>query len=247
MGSYSMDVWCKYKNKIYIYRNGNKEALTGAETTNGQLNTTSSIFIGNFYNVGFNFNGYIDDLRVYTGKVLTADEINRIYLNSKADYTTISEPLIGQDLSPFIWYKFDDSTNVGLDTMGNATMVQDGAAALPTLDTNAIRGSRSVKFGQAQTMRVANYNFDHITTEMTITFWIKINGLGSYGGYDSILINQEDQTKFYIYRSGSTANFGICIFGSGYLEGIFLMDYLQVIILGDILQLLLKNQEQKLK
>lgn len=179
------------------------------------INSTPLIYSG----IGNN-NGNITAKNYYTisGNNFNELELKNYVATPQNDFTY--PELDG--LAPIIWYKFDDSGNIGLDTMENATMTQEGTTALPTYDTvSKIAGSGSVKFAQAQTMLKSSYNFDHITTEMTITFWIKIISYSSYGGYDSILINPQDQTKFYIYRSGSTSNFGICIFGSGYLEGIF--------------------------
>jgi hypothetical protein len=94
-----------------IYRNGVKIAISNAISTSGDLTVNNDMNIGRrTYGDGY-INGYVDDLRIYTGKVLDQEEITRIYNGTKTDYTTqITEPIIGMDLSPVIWYKFDDST-----------------------------------------------------------------------------------------------------------------------------------------
>ena len=67
------------------------------------------------------YGGYIDDFRIYD-KALTAQEISDIYNDT--------EPLVGGSSSStttgtidttnmLVWYKFDDTTNIGLDSSGN--------------------------------------------------------------------------------------------------------------------------------
>ena len=53
------------------------------------------------------FDGYLDDFRIYD-RALSAAEVEKLYLNAN----TINKSLMGH-------YKFDDNTNIGLDSSGN--------------------------------------------------------------------------------------------------------------------------------
>lgn len=196
-----------------IYRNGIKLVLTNS-ITSGLSTVTPNFGIG-IKSGGYYYRGYMDDLRIYTGKVLEQEEITRIYTGARTDYTTpITEPLIGQDLNPIIWYKFDDANNIGLDSMGKANGVQEGSFAIPTYDsTSYIRGNGSISLTQSKTLK-ATYNFSDIINEITICFWIRITGYGTNNAYDIILSGA--QPRFYIARNAGTSNIDISIFGSVY-------------------------------
>ena len=126
-----------------IYRNGVKLTLT-KPIASGQLNVNTNLKIGALYNNNFPYYGYMDDFRIYTGTVLTEDQINTIYTNTRINYPIIKNEILklanpadndpNIHTMPFIWYKFDNRTNLGLDTMGKLNLVQDGTNALPTYD-----------------------------------------------------------------------------------------------------------------
>jgi len=136
----------------------------------------------------------------------------------------------GNNINPIIWYKFDDSSSIGIDSMNRLNLGQLTTYNIPTYDTSSyIKGSGSANFAQKQTL-YQTYNYSDFTNAITISFWIKINGYGSYGSYDTIMINRQNQHIFYLCRNASTTNFTITIFGSGYvnnkhLNGLFTLDY----------------------
>jgi hypothetical protein len=76
-------VWMYNSNskERIIYRNGVKLTLTGTVIENISYipNNTFSIGKVGFSSGYFWYNGYIDDLRVYTGTVLSQAQINEIY------------------------------------------------------------------------------------------------------------------------------------------------------------------------
>ena len=76
-------VWMYNSNskERIIYRNGVKLTLTGNVIENVPYipNNTFSIGKVGFVSGYFWYNGYIDDLRVYTGVVLTQAQINELY------------------------------------------------------------------------------------------------------------------------------------------------------------------------
>ena len=212
-----------------IYRNGVKINLN-LSIAGGQPNPNNNFRIGSYIGNRF-YNGFLDDVRVYTGTVLTQNQINTIYNNTRLSYPIIknesynselTQPLIGQDLSPILWYKFDDTTNIGLDSMGKLNLGVYASYPLPTYDTNAYRGSGSAKFIAGQTIR-ANYNYSDFIDEITICFWLKINGL--YGTGDTIMSNTADGTKFLIQRILLTSNFQLRFLNSGSLTTHFVGQY----------------------
>jgi hypothetical protein len=62
-----------------IYRNGVKLNLSNAITAT-ELNVSNVLTIGKVALTANYLNGYMDDLRIYTGTVLTQDQINQIYI-----------------------------------------------------------------------------------------------------------------------------------------------------------------------
>jgi len=212
--------------KMYIYRNGvNEPTLTQTSPIIDPYTGTNSFTIGRWSAGAYDFfNGNIDDLRVYTGKILTQEEITRIYTGSKTNYTTqITEAVLGAELNPLIWYKFDDSSNIGLDTMGKVNLTQFSTNPLLTYDTSAIvRGSGSAKATSAQTL-IGTYNFSDIVDEFTICFWLRISALNS--GNDNIITSVNAPSLFAIFRSSTTNNFSLAFFGSGNITSHFASKY----------------------
>ena len=69
-----------------IYRNGVKLTLSGTIIPNGQYIPNNILTIEKIGSTGYFYNGHIDDLRVYTGKVLTQEEITAIYNDTSVIY-----------------------------------------------------------------------------------------------------------------------------------------------------------------
>jgi hypothetical protein len=69
----------------YIYRNGVKLTLTGS-IVNSQTSPNNTFCIGKFGLGNYYYNGYIDDLRVYTGVVLSQAQINELYAGNTFYY-----------------------------------------------------------------------------------------------------------------------------------------------------------------
>ena len=152
-----------------IYRNGVKLTLTNA-IAGGQSTVKERISIGTSAGSGSYYNGFIDDARVYTGKVLDQEEITRIYNGTKTDYTTtITEPTIGMDLTPNIWLKFDTG----------ALLTNDGTNAITLTNFNAstnagisMRGNNSISFnGTNQYLTGTGLNLTN-NGSFSISIWI---------------------------------------------------------------------------
>jgi hypothetical protein len=61
-----------------IYRNGIKIQISNAISPSPLIPNTNFL-IGGVNTTTFSFHGYIDDLRVYTGNVLSQTQINELY------------------------------------------------------------------------------------------------------------------------------------------------------------------------
>jgi len=187
--------------QVLLYRNGVLLSTTSNIITaglSGYVNATFSIGATTGANY---FNGYIDDLRIYTGKVLTLDEIN--YISNKDSVR----------INPVIWYKFDDPNNLGLDTMGKANLGQRLAAPIPTYNnTAAIIGTGCINLTPGQFF-YTTYNYSDIGNAFTISFWMKITTLNT--NWDNVFYCVSKQSLFLISRNNLTTNFYIALFGSG--------------------------------
>jgi len=119
--------------------------------TGNYLNKVSNSFVytnnyigSKFDNTAGYFYGYIDDFRIYD-KALTAQEISDIYNDT--------EPLVGGSSSSttgtidttnmLVWYKFDDATNIGLDSSGNSNDVTD-------LNNTAVYSNNTISVNQSK-------------------------------------------------------------------------------------------------
>jgi hypothetical protein len=209
-----------------IYRNGVKLTLNNPTTTITSFSVNTNFYISKMNYDGRYYEGYIDDLRIYTGVVLSQAQINEIYagnpyynlptINNK--YTTkTAEILNGNPVYPIIWYKFENPDFIGLDSMGKAHLLKDGTYAIPTYDANSfVKGNGSCKLAQLQTLKLATYNFSDIVDAITICFWIKITNINT--SYDNIF--HGNQPHFYLARNGNGSNFELGFFGSGYQVGV---------------------------
>ena len=226
--------------KKAIFRNGIKQIINGADFVQSDPNINSFLSIGTLTGAGYYYKGNMDDLRVYVGTVLTQDQINAIYYNNTGNtYTTypiikyeplkfanptVNDPNI--DIMPIIWYKFDDSTNIGLDTMRTANALKVGTTPIPTYDnTSSVRGSGSIKSVAGKKL-LTTYNFSDIIDAFTISFWVKINALGT--SYDTIVAGNPaaNQGLFYMCRTGGGSDLEVILFGSAsiYYTGLFVAD-----------------------
>jgi hypothetical protein len=130
----------------------------------------------------------MDDLRIYTGKVLDQDEITRIYNGTKTDYTTtITEPTIGMDLTPNLWCKFDTGALLTNDGTNVITLVNNGTATNSGL---AVRGNNS----------------------------ISLNGTSQYltGSIEGIAGNSFSVSAWLYSRTGATNNGVVLTIGTAY-------------------------------
>jgi len=117
-----------------------------------------------------NFNGLIDDFRIYE-KVLSQAEISELYSrNTSYPILTVSF------LNPKVWYKFDDSTNLGKDEMNNFNLTNTN-----TIIDNlkVVKNAGSLNFNSAGYL-VASTSLLNNMNSYTISIWLYMNTLGTY-------------------------------------------------------------------
>lgn len=116
------------------------------------------------------YNGNIDDFRIYD-RVLTPAQANELYYGK---YIDKSYPIIKRNnvaLNPLVWYKFDNSTNLGYDEMRNHDLTNNNAVAFNSIDTTKGSGSASFNGTNQYLSKASAFNLN--SKDFTISFWIK--------------------------------------------------------------------------
>ncbi len=155
----------------YIYVNG-KLATSAAYNQTLITNPAGTSFIGTFGGGGYNFNGKIDDVRIYN-RALSPSEVTRLY-----DWAP----------GPVGWWKMDENTGgVVNDSSGNGnTGVNKGAYFMPLTVSNSgstltdyqasVSANTSVQIAagkmQSDCDDVRFYDSDNITP---LNYWLESN------------------------------------------------------------------------
>jgi hypothetical protein len=191
-----------------IYRNG---VYIGGDTSPSQLSLNgNSICIGRILNVdGYSTNGYLDDFRIYNGIELTQSQINELYENSRINFiingNSISKgtnyisspnnyPLLtyanNNIINPIIWYKFDDSTNLGKDEMNNHNLTNNNSVSYNS--SSFIKGTGSGNFNGTNQYLNKTSAFNLNSNDFSICFWINRT---TNGRHDEIIIIGSSMTS----------------------------------------------------
>ena len=150
----------------------------------------------NFFDLGISSSGSdgdrtpcdieIDELGVYKGKVLTAEEIWSCYGTFQSVFATEMPAETLPD--PIAWYRFDDPGEIGKDSSGNgyhltavAGTASKGTMKVPTVDTNSpIHGgmynSRSGNGCLKWTGDVLPAKIPRGTDPSTVSMWVNASG-----------------------------------------------------------------------
>ena len=187
-------------NEKIIYING---ILVISGISGGALNCPQNYNIGRGFMGDSYYSGLMDDFRIYSGIVLSKSQIIEIYENSKINFiingnlisigcnfiAPINDyPLLtygnNNIINPFVWYKFDDSTNLGKDEMNNHNLVNTGIVEYYSADYKY--GSGSSKFNDLnQQYLIKSNSFNLNSKDFSICFWIKRD---SNNKHDEIMI-----------------------------------------------------------
>ncbi len=184
-----------------IYRNG---VQINQKIFSAELNTNNNFRIGKL--TTNYFQGLMDDFRIYDYE-LTPQEVNILYNNR---YIDKSYPLLkdntGTTINPLVWYKFDDSTNLGLDSTSTHNLANPNGVAFST-DTTKGLGSASFDGTNDHLTKDGAFNLNN--KSFSISFWFKrsVNNrndwlfqIGSSAG--------ENTTLFCYYTTGNQIIFG---------------------------------------
>jgi len=210
----------KDTKKRKIYRNGNFIA-EGNALSAGYIPSTHNYRIGGFYlnNSQKYFNGYIDDFRIYNTE-LSAIQIQKLYNDTETFYniTDKSYPIIRDlnnfEILPLVWYKFDNSTNIGLDSMNKHNLTNNGSTTYSTADF--IKGIGCASFNGTTQYLNKTSAFNLNNKDFTISAWIKRDRNNTSErflrvGENSIATNQQigigiTSTNFPIMDFNGTGN-----------------------------------------
>lgn len=178
------------RTKIYH----DNELLNQLNYTDGITFNNDELYIGTDHSLQNMFQGYVDDLRIYTA-ALSYDDVDALYqagLKANKELVEPTKQLVA-------YYAFDDNLKDSSSFENEAEKVAIGGT------TKYIVGQN----GKAITMSKGNYirvpagdqlNFD---TEYTVSFWIKLDKEGDY----PILVRQnpcysdedDNQTTYGVY------------------------------------------------
>ncbi len=155
--------------RIKIYRDN--ELLNQLNYTDGITFNNDELYIGVDHSLSYFFEGYVDDLRIYTA-ALTYDQVDELYQNG----LTANKEFLEPTKQLVAYYAFDDNLKDSALFKNDAEKIAVGGT------TKYIVG----KNGKAITMSKGNYilvpagdqlNFD---TEFTVSFWLKLDKDGEY-------------------------------------------------------------------
>ena len=158
--------------------------------TGKALTVTNNLAVG-IYGTNVYFPGSIDDFRVYN-TVLTAAQVLQIY-----SYATDNSYPVIPNVNPIAWYKFDNSSNLGLDSMGTYT----ATAVTSCLSATGLKGTGALNFNSAGSITVSNTLLNNLPSG-TISVWVYLNVLNP----NIICTHQHDNVGTY----------GMLGIGSGY-------------------------------
>lgn len=179
--------------RIKIYHDN--ELINQMNYTNGITFNNDELYIGADYELKNLFQGYVDDLRIYTA-ALSYDDVDHLYQSGLKANKELVEPT----KQLVAYYAFDDN-------------LKDGSVFENEAEKVDIKGTTKYitgKNGNAITMSKGNYiripagdqlNFD---TEFTVSFWIKLDKEGDY----PILVRQN---PCYSNNDDNQTTYGITI------------------------------------
>jgi hypothetical protein len=155
--------------RVKVYHDN--ELINQLNYTDGITFNNDELYIGTDHDFKNLFQGYVDDLRIYTA-TLSYDEIDALYQAG----LTANKELVEPTKQLVAYYAFDDNLK------DSSSFINDAEKVTISGTTKYIVGEN----GKAITMSKGNYirvpaadqlNFD---TEYTVSFWIKLNKEGTY-------------------------------------------------------------------
>lgn len=133
-----------------------------------------------------------------TGTITLTDTVNLISVNDKS-YSVLRDTTSGTIINPTIWYKFDNSTNIGLDSMNVANMTKNNNVTT----TTGIKGSLQA-VGNGTTQYLSTTTFPSINSKsFSFSFWCKctsaITASRTIVGYNLGTSGVQTRQGFMIY------------------------------------------------
>jgi len=204
-------VWSISKTGVWtIYLNGSQIYSQSHLTSSTYLSTN----VNNYFSKGAdadlaNFAGNIDDFRIYD-RILTQEQVSQLYYGCHIDK---SYPIIkrnGTTLNPLVWYKFDTSTNLGLDAMGNHNLTNNNSVGYNSIDT--VKGTGSASFNGTNQFLSKSPAFNLNSKDFSICGWFKRTengrndmflqlGTGATNALLHLAITTENKLQFAFYAN----------------------------------------------
>jgi hypothetical protein len=211
--SLTADVWqhviaIKTTTALKIYVDG-VEVVNTPDTGTVAANPVTNFRIGLGYSSGRNFNGSIDDVRVYN-RALSADEVSDLY-HSYNPGIHISSLQKGLVLDMPLTTTYTKGGAVGSEIMADRTPYENDGT-----NHGAVVGSASTTFnGSSDHIEIVNDNSLILTDNLSVSVWVKTNSASSLKDilrkFNSVsgLLNYWIVTyndKFQFYVGGTSSN-----------------------------------------
>ena len=166
-------------NRISKLRLGATDIITAIGGGNGGLyrvlfSTTTGIIINGNCFYKFNDDALVAITPATYNVTFGTGTITLLNTNTSVSVVDKSYPVIrntttGANINPDAWYKFDNNTNIGLDSMGVANMTNNGSVTT----TTGIKGSLQAVFN-GTTNYLSTTTFPNINSKsFSFTFWCK--------------------------------------------------------------------------
>jgi len=165
-------------------------------------------------NTSYSFN-YESKIGINKGTYEVIFNNSNIIFNGITDNSyPILKDSSGLNINPSIWYKFDNSSIVGLDSSENGYNLTNNGV---TIDTNSkIRGIGAANFVSANNQYLSGSGFNFNNKSFTISLWANPTSISGNWIYGVNSTNQRPYLGFYtdkfwfdLNSSGNTANLSL--------------------------------------
>ena len=138
--------------------NTNQSGLIITQNTFYKCNEETAVILNaSTYNISFG-----------TGSITLTDTINSTSIIDKS-YPVLRDTMTGNIKNPVVWYKFDDNTNLGLDTMGNHNLTNINSVSYTNV---SVKGTGSGSFNGTNSYLIKTSGFANLSDKgFTISLW----------------------------------------------------------------------------
>ena len=224
----SNSIYISFSNQDYISRT---KQLTSSQFT---TDSNKNLFINYLSNFSYYSNSFTsaslssNSLSIPIKSQITFNYSNQYFINPgiynvlfdngniitnyNSPITDKSYPILkntsGVNINPTAWYKFDDITNIGLDSSGNGNhLTNNGSVSLN--NTNIIKGTYSSLFNGANNLQIAyTGNLFSDQSGWSLSFWVYLRKPSNLVSLISTRLNDSSTLRGFNWYFDNSGNFG---------------------------------------